>query len=161
MKFKKRLFYAILILLILFVADIFISTGYKNRDLIAKIYSDKNTEFTNTRQQALDNPNMVLSRDQRTSYDQLYEKMNGINGTNTQVKGVEQFVQTAYNKFEEANKVTTASVKKEDKHVRNLMDNGNFPNIFQDGIPLNKTEYIALVKKGIEEGTINNVDCQN
>ena len=28
MKFKKRLFYAILILLILFVADIFISTGY-------------------------------------------------------------------------------------------------------------------------------------
>jgi len=135
-----------------------VSTGYKNRDLIAKIYSDKNTEFTNTRQQALDNPNMVLSRDQRTSYDQLYEKMNGINGTNTQVKGVEQFVQTAYNKFEEANKVTTASVKKEDKHVRNLMDNGNFPNIFQDGIPLNKTEYIALVKKGIEEGTINNVD---
>jgi len=135
-----------------------VSTGYKNRDLIAKIYSDKNTEFTNTRQQALDNPNMVLSRDQRTSYDQLYEKMNGINGTNTQVKGVEQFVQTAYNKFEEANTVTTASVKKEEKHVRNLMDNGNFPNIFKDGIPLNKEEYINMVKEGIKDGTITNVN---
>jgi len=135
-----------------------VSTGYKNRDLIAKIYSDKNTEFTNTRQQALDNPNMVLSRDQRTSYDQLYEKMNGINGTNTQVKGVEQFVQTAYNKFEEANNVTTASVKKEEKHVRNLMDNGNFPNIFKDGIPLNKEEYINMVKEGIKDGKITNVN---
>ena len=38
------------------------------------------------------------------------------------------------------------------------MDNGNFPNIFKDGIPLNKTEYIALVKKGVEDGTITNVD---
>ena len=28
MKFKKRLFYAVLILLVLFVANIFISTGY-------------------------------------------------------------------------------------------------------------------------------------
>jgi len=134
------------------------STGYVNRDLINKIYSDKNEEFSNTRQQALDNPNMVLSKDQRTQYDQLYEKMNGMNGTNTQIKGVEQFVTTAYEKFDEANNITTVAVKKEEKHVRNLMDNGNFPNIFKDGIPLNKEEYIAMVKKGVEEGTITNVD---
>ena len=133
-------------------------TGYVNRDLINKIYSDKNEEFSNTRQQALDNPNMVLSRDQRTQYDQLYQKMNGINGTNTQIKGVEQFVTTAYEKFDEANNATTVTVKKQNKHVRNLMDNGNFPNIFKDGIPLNKTEYIAMVKEGVKEGTITNVD---
>ncbi len=134
------------------------STGYVNRDLINKIYSDKNEQFSNTRQQALDNPNMVLSKDQRNQYDALYQKMNGINGTNTQIKGVEQFVTTAYEKFDEANNITTVNVKKQNKHVKNLMDNGNFPNIFKDGIPLNKTEYIALVKKGVEDGTITNVD---
>ena len=54
MKFKKRLFYAILILLILFVADIFISTGYFRN--IENNFKGENFFYINNNSQELKKP---------------------------------------------------------------------------------------------------------
>ena len=134
-----------------------VSTGYVNRDLISKIYSDKNIKFVDTRQQTKDNPTLTLTKDQRTQYDALYNKMNGLNGTTTQAKGVDAFITDVYKKYEEASIPTTKEARK-DNDIRRFMDEGGMPNIIQDGIPLTRQQYIDSVVELVKQGKVTNIN---
>ena len=69
-------------------------------------------------------------------YDDLYNKMNGPGGTLTQMKGVDAFITDTYEKYEKVyNDEIVQLVQTEDKHVKNLMQNGNMPGLFLNGIP--------------------------
>lgn len=133
---------------------------YKYRNVINDIFTDKNNAFVDTRLQTKNNPNLTLGPEGQTMYDDLYNKMNGPGGTLTQMKGVDAFITDTYEKYEKVyNDEIVQLVQTEDKHVKNLMQNGNMPGLFLNGIPFaSKEEYIKHVVKGVEKGEILNVD---
>ena len=136
-------------------------TSYVNRNLVESLYNTKSEEFKKTRDLLLNNPDIVLGKEQRTQYDNLYNGMFGLNGTNTQMAGVEQFITKAYEDYKKTYDLSIEEITAQNANVAILFKAG-FPGLYigEDNIPLTKEEYRGEVIKGIHNKTITNPDLE-
>jgi len=134
--------------------------GYKNRDLVNRVYDQLQRQFIDTRAVTMENNNVTLSKDTRNQYDALYNQIAGLNGTNTQIAALGQFINNVYSNYaqtyESTKNLAMSNDVKDGKNIKQIYESG-FPDIIgPDNIPLNKDEYLNLVVQGVENGTITN-----
>jgi|TARA_R110002072_G_scaffold91305_2_gene203683 hypothetical protein len=131
--------------------------GYTNREQINSIYGYVSQGFTNTADVTKLNPSLTLGSDQRTQYDELYNEIAGLNGTNTQVNALNTFITNVHDNYAEVYESTRGNVIDG--------DNENIKSIYQAGFPdimgpnktvLTKDQYLEKVVEGINAGTITN-----
>ena len=133
-------------------------TGYTNRALVQDLFNEKSEEFKQTRQNVLNNPDIMLDKDQRNQYDNLYNNIFGLGGTVTQTAGVEQFITKTYEDYKKSYDLLETEVKGQDGDIKTLFDHG-YPSLMgEDNIPLTKKQYLDLVVSKIQSGDITNPD---
>ncbi len=136
--------------------------SYKYRNDVTRLFEGMSSQFKDTREQTLKDPNLTMGTDRRTQYDKQYTKMFGLNGTVNKVAGLNQFMQTALQNHADAYKLVEAQVfDKKDKGGKNatLLRNSGFPPIMNEqNQMLTQLEYIDLVMQGVENGNIKNPD---
>ena len=132
--------------------------GYVNRDAINSVYNYVSKGFINTAEVTKFNPALTMG-DQRTQYDDLYNEIAGLNGTNSQVNGLNTFINSVYDNYAETYKTVRGNViDGTDEDLVSLYKAG-FPDILgADRRILTKDQYIKQVVEGIEAGTITNPD---
>lgn len=133
--------------------------GYTNREQINSIYGYVSQGFTNTADVTKLNPSLTLGSDQRTQYDELYNEIAGLNGTNTQVNALNTFITSVHDNYAEVYESTRG----------NVVDgtDANLVSIYKSGFPdimgpnktiLTRDEYLDKVVEGINNGNITNPD---
>ena len=135
--------------------------GYKNREFINRAYDIISERFLDTRRVTMENNNTTLNKDTRNQYDDLYNRINGINGTNTQIAALSQFIGSVYENY--ANTYNTvkgnAMTPQADdgNNVKQLYEAG-FPDIIdpETNIPYTKAEYLDIVLEGVKNKSITN-----
>jgi len=132
--------------------------GYANRDAINAVYEFVSKGFTNTAEVTKYNPTITMG-DQRTQYDELYNEIAGLNGTNTQVNSLNTFINSVYDNYSETYKAVRGNViDGTNEDLVNLYKSG-FPDIIgSDRRILTQDQYMKEVVKGIQDGTITNPD---
>ena len=131
---------------------------YINRDLVSELFATKSEEFKDTRNNVLNNPDIMLDKDQRTQYDNLYNTIFGLGGTTTQTAGVEQFITKTYEDYKRSYDLMETELTGTDEDVKTLFNHGWPSLIGEDNIPLTKQEYLELAMKGVHSRSITNAD---
>lgn len=133
--------------------------GYINRDAINSIYGYVSTGFTNTADVTRLNPELTLGSDQRTQYDELYNEIAGLNGTNTQVNALNTFITGVHDNYAKVYEATRGNVVDgTDANLVSIYKSG-FPDILDaDKTILTQEEYLNRVVEGIRNGNITNPD---
>ena len=135
--------------------------SYTNRDIVDQLYDIQAAKVKNSREVTMNDPNVTLSEDQRTQYDDLYNSFFGLSGIETQrntlavhTDKINQLTLQAYELME-----AEALGESKGKNNINILTQAGFPRIIDaNGSVLNKQEYTDLVIQGVERGTIENPD---
>jgi len=137
--------------------------GYNNRELINSVFNQVSDEFKNTRAVTMSNPEVTLSKDRRNQYNDIYNQISGINGTETQMKGLQLFTQNVYDNYYQTYEAVKGNAMTpqadQGNNVKLLYDSG-FPDIInpETKLPYSSTEYLQLVVDGVNNKTITNPD---
>ena len=135
--------------------------SYTNREIVDEIYNIQASRVKDAKQVTMNDPNVTLSEDQRTQYDDLYNSFFGLNGIETQINTlkvhtdkINQLTLQAYELME-----SEALAESKGKNNINLLTQAGFPRIVDaNGSVLSKEEYTSLIIQGVENGTIENPD---
>ena len=135
--------------------------SYTNRDIVDQLYDIQAAKVKNSREVTMNDPNVTLSEDQRTQYDDLYNSFFGLSGIETQrntlavhTDKINALTLNAYNLME-----SEALGESKGKNNINILTKAGFPRIVDEkGSVLSKEEYTQLVLEGVQNGTIENPD---
>ena len=135
--------------------------SYTNREIVDEIYNIQASRVKDAKQVTMNDPNVTLSEDQRTQYDDLYNSFFGLNGIETQINTlkvhtdkINQLTLQAYELME-----AEALGESKGKNNINILTQAGFPRIVDaNGSVLSKEEYTSLIIQGVENGTIENPD---
>lgn len=97
------------------------------------------------------------------TYNDLYQQVYSDQGINTQVQVQKQTFKTLSNTYKKTHDAAVALVKGEDSDVKDLMENGGMPGIYQtlpSGVSqqMSKPEYIKYVAELAKKGKVKNVN---
>ena len=135
--------------------------SYINREIVDQVYDIQASRVKDSKQVTMNDPNVTLSEDQRTQYDDLYNAFFGLNGIETQrntlavhAEKINDLTLQAYELME-----SEALGESKGKNNINILTQAGFPRIVdENGSVLSKEEYTNLVIQGVENGTIENPD---
>jgi len=97
------------------------------------------------------------------TYNDLYQQVYSDQGINTQVQVQKQTFKTLSNTYKKTHDAAVALVKGEDSDVKDLMENGGMPGIYQtlpSGVSqqMSKPAYIKYVAELVKKGKVKNVN---
>ena len=135
--------------------------SYTNREIVDQLYDIQAAKVKNSKEVTMNDPNVTLSEDQRTQYDDLYNSFFGLSGIETQrntlavhTDKINQLTLQAYELMESE----ALGESKGDNNI-NILTKAGFPRIVDaNGSVLSKEEYTRLVIEGVQNGTIENPD---
>lgn len=131
---------------------------FKYRDDITKLY-DQQSAILNDPKQMAKYPGKATTK----TYNELYQQVYSDQGINTQVKVLDQTFNTVSNTYKKTHDAAVALVKGEDSNVKDLMEKGGMPGIFNttpSGLSrmMSKQDYINKVAELAKQGKVKNIN---
>jgi len=131
---------------------------YKYKEDITTLY-DQQSKILNDPKQMAKYPGKAKTDTYKNLYAQIYSDQ----GINTQVQVLDQTINTLTAKYKKTHDGVVELVKGEDANVKELMEKGGMPGIFETTASgfnqeLSKKEYIAKVAKLAAQGKVKNVN---
>ena len=133
--------------------------GFKYRTDIDDLYKQQSSILNDPKQMGSKYPGLAQSDTYKNLYAQIYSDQ----GINNQVQVLDQTIRTLTAKYKKTHDDVVELVKGDDIKVKELMEKGGMPGIFEttaSGVnqELTKPEYIAKVAKLAAQGKVKNID---